>query len=134
VIAALTTIWALSQPALPTRLGHKTAGALLGATLSIVLDIIVAGSGNTFTVFLVTLMAILAGLACCTLRWNAQAACFTQCCAMFTVAAPMIPAPDTSLAAMGSRIVAILIGFGSAAGVYGLMRLAPPHVSDKVKV
>ncbi len=76
-------------------------------------------------------MAILAGWAYCTLRRNTRAACFTQCCAMFTVAAPMIPLPDTSLAAMGARIVAILIGFGSAAGVYGLMRLAPTSTQKK---
>jgi hypothetical protein len=40
---------------------------------------------------------------------------------MFAVAAPMLPAPDLSLVAMGSRVDAVCVGFTVATGLFGLL-------------
>jgi hypothetical protein len=68
-----------------------------------VFDILVAGSGNNLAAFLVALMTVfaaLAGLMQVRRDWTPTLA---QGGAMFAVAAPMLPAPDLSLAAMGTR-------------------------------
>lgn len=132
VVAAATTALSLSQPGLPAPLFQRTGGAVLGAALGVVFDVLLGGSGNSFSVFLVALMAVFGGLACCICRWKSMTPCLAQCCAMFAVAAPMLPAPDTSLAAMGARISAVLLGFCAAAGVYVLTGLvsSPPALVE----
>ncbi|CAN5828852.1 hypothetical protein BH09VER1_BH09VER1_42250 [soil metagenome] len=121
VIAAATSALGMSQPGVPARFGQKTLGACLGGALSVVLDVTVAGSGNSIAIFLAAMGLFAGGMAWCMRRWSGAASCFTQCCAMFVVAAPMLPGPDTTLAAMGGRVAAVLAGFFTAAGVYGLM-------------
>jgi hypothetical protein len=122
-IAAVTTALGLIQP--PARLGAKTAGALLGALGAMVFDILVAGSGNNLAAFLVALMTVfaaLAGLMQVRRDWTPTLA---QGGAMFAVAAPMFPAPDLSLAAMGTRVEAVCVGFLVATGLFGLLSLTP---------
>ena len=130
-IAAVTTALGLIQP--PPHLGAKTAGALLGALGAIVFDSLVAGSRNDLAVFLVTLMSVFAALAGLMQVRRAWTPALTQAGAMFAVAAPMLPAPDLSLAAMGTRVEAVSIGFLVATGLFGLLRqLAPlPRMEAK---
>jgi hypothetical protein len=59
-----------------------------------VFDILVAGSGNDVTVFLVALMTVFAALAGLMQVGRAWALALAQRGAMFAVAAPMLPAPD----------------------------------------
>ena len=118
-IAAVTTALGLIQQ--PARLGAKTAGALLGALGAMVFDILVAGSGNNLAA-LMTVFAALAGLMQVRRDWTPTLA---QGGAMFAVAAPMFPAPDLSLAAMGTRVEAVCVGFLVATGLFGLLSLTP---------
>ena len=130
-IAAVTTALGLIQP--PARLGAKTAGALLGALGAMVFDILVAGSGNNLAAFLVALMtvfAVLAGLMQVRRDWTPTLA---QGGAMFAVAAPMLPAPDLSLAAMGTRVEAVCVGFLVATGLFGLLSCLTPFPQAETK-
>jgi len=126
VIASATSVLGLSQPNAPSHLGQKTIGACLGSALSVVFDVMVAGSGNSIAIFLAAMGLFVGGLAWCMRRWSGAAPCFTQCCAMFVVAAPMLPGPDDNLAAMGGRVAAVLVGFFTAAGVHVLVRSVTP--------
>lgn len=126
VIASATSALGLSQPGIPARLSQKTIGAVLGCALSVVFDVGVAGSGNSIAIFLAAMGLFVGGLAWCMRRWSGAAPCFTQCCAMFVVAAPMLPGPDNNLAGVGGRVAAVLVGFFTAAGVYVLMRSVTP--------
>ncbi len=99
-----------------------------------VFDILVAGSGNNLAAFLVALMtvfAVLAGLTQIRRDWTPALA---QGGAMFAVAAPMLPAPDWSLAAMSTRVEAVCVGFLMATGLFGLIScLTPPYPRRKQK-
>jgi hypothetical protein len=129
-IAAVTTALGLIQP--PPRLGAKTVGALLGALGAMVFDILVAASENltVFLVALITVFAALAGLMQVRRDWTPTLA---QGGAMFAVAAPMLPAPDLSLAAMGTRVGAVCLGFSVATGLFGLLSCLTPFPEAETK-
>jgi hypothetical protein len=96
--------------------GAKTVGALPGALGAMVFDILVAASEN-LTVFLVALITVFAALAgLMQLRW-ACAPTLAQGGAMFAVAAPMLPAPDVSPAAMATGVKTVCVGFMVATGI-----------------
>jgi hypothetical protein len=130
-IAAVTTALGLIQP--PPRLGAKTVGALLGALGAMVFDSLVAGSGNDLTVFLVALMTVFATLSGLMQVRRAWAPTLAQAGAMFAVAAPMLPAPDLSLAAMGTRVEAVCVGFMVATGLFGVLSCLTPFPRTETK-
>jgi hypothetical protein len=129
-IAAVTTALGLIQP--PPRLGAKTVGALLGALGAMVFDILVAASEN-LTVFLVALITVFAALAGLMQVRRAWAPTLAQGGAMFAVAAPMLPAPDLSLAAMATRVEAVCVGFMVATGLFGLLSCLTPFPQAETK-
>jgi hypothetical protein len=118
-IAAVTMALGLIQP--PPHLGAKAVGALLGALGAMVFDILIAGSGNDLTGFLVALITVFAALAGVIQVRRTWAPILAQGGAMFAVAAPMLPAPDLSLAAMATRVEAVCAGSMVAAGLFGLL-------------
>jgi hypothetical protein len=130
-IAAVTTALGLIRP--PARLGAKTAGALLGALGAMVFDILVAGSGNNLAAFLVALMTVFAALAGLMQVQRDWTPTLAQGGAMFAVAAPMLPAPDLSLAAMGTRVEAVCVGFLVATGLFGLLSCLTPFPQAETK-
>jgi hypothetical protein len=52
---------------------------------------------------------------------------------MFAVAAPMLPAPDLSLAAMGIRVEAVCVGFMVATGLFGVLSCLTPFPRAETK-
>jgi hypothetical protein len=118
-IAAVTMALGLIQP--PPHLGAKAVGALLGALGATVFDVLVAGSGNDLTVFLVALITVFAALGALVQVRRTWAPTFAQGGAMFAVAAPMLPAPELSLATMATRVEAVCAGCMVAAGLFGLL-------------
>jgi hypothetical protein len=129
-IAAVTTALGLIQP--PPRLGAKAVGALLGALGAMVFDILVAASEN-LTVFLVALITVFAALGGLMQVRRAWAPALAQGGAMFAVAAPMLPAPDLSLAAMATRVEAVCAGFMVATGLFGLLSCLTPFPRAETK-
>ena len=117
-IAAVTMALGLIQP--PPHLGARAVGALFGALGAMVFDILISGSGNDITVFLVALITIFAALAGLMQVRKTWVPALAQGGAMFAVAAPMLPAPDLSLAAMATRVEAVCAGCMVAAGLFGL--------------
>jgi len=130
-IAAITTALGLLQP--PPGLSAKAIGALLGALGAMVFDSLLAGSGNDLTVFLVALMTIFAALSGLMQVRRAWAPTLAQGGAMFAVAAPMLPAPDLSLAAMTTRVEAVCVGFMVATGLIGLLSCLPAFPRTETK-
>jgi hypothetical protein len=130
-IAAVTTALGLIHP--PPHLGAKAVGALLGALGAMVFDILVAGSGNDLTVFLVALITVFAALAGLMQVRRTWAPTLAQGGAMFAVAAPMLPAPDLSLAAMATLVEAVCVGFMVATGLFGLFSCLTPFPRAETK-
>jgi hypothetical protein len=52
---------------------------------------------------------------------------------MFAVAAPMLPAPDLSLAAMGIRVEAVCVGFMVATGLFRVLSCLTPFPRAETK-
>ena len=129
-IAAVTTALGLIQP--PPRLGAKTVGALLGALGAMVFDVLVAASEN-LTVFLVALITVFAALTGLMLVRRAWAPALAQGGAMFAVAAPTLPAPDLSLAAMATRVEVVCVGFMVATGLFALLSCLTPFPRAETK-
>jgi hypothetical protein len=77
-----------------------------------------------------TVFAALAGLMQVRRDWTPTLA---QGGAMFAVAAPMLPAPDLSLAAMGTRAEAVCVGFLVATGLFGLLSCLTPFPQAETK-
>jgi hypothetical protein len=77
-----------------------------------------------------TVFAALAGLMQVRRDWTPTLA---QGGATFAVAAPMLPAPDLSLAAMGTRVEAICVGFLVATGLFGLLSCLTPFPQAETK-
>ena len=130
-IAAVTMALGLIQP--PPHLGAKALGALLGALGAMVFDILIAGSGNDLTVFLVALITVFAALAGIMQIRRTWTPTFAQAGAMFAVAAPMLPAPDLSLAAMATRVAAVCTGCMVTAGLFGLLSCFTPFPRAETK-
>jgi hypothetical protein len=97
-----------------------------------VFDILVAASEN-LTVFLVALITVFAALAGLMQVRRAWVPTLAQGGAMFAVAAPMLPAPDLSLAAMASRVEAVCVGFMVATGLFGLLSCLTPFPRAETK-
>jgi len=125
VIACLTTGLAIVETPQP-HLIQKSIGALAGALIAVAFDSIVSGAANSLAVFLCAFAFLFGALSWGMKSWPEAAPCLGQCCAMFSVASPTVPSPDTSLLPMGIRVAAVLVGFLVASGIYGLALLAHP--------
>jgi multidrug efflux pump subunit AcrA (membrane-fusion protein) len=98
-----------------------------------IFDILISGSGNDITVFLVALITTFAGLAGLMQVRKTWVPALAQGGAMFAVAAPMLPAPDLSLAAMATRVEAVCAGCMVVAGLFGLLSCLTPFLRTETK-
>ncbi|MEO6847020.1 MAG: FUSC family protein [Chthoniobacterales bacterium] len=118
VIASAIMAFRLFESSVPSFITQKMMGAVVGVILAILFNIIIVGAADNITLFLIIL-----GLFFVAAGWVGHwkpgiCPCLLQGTAMFAVAAPCLPEPQTSFVAMMGRVEDVIVGCVAGIIVY----------------
>jgi hypothetical protein len=115
VVAAVTTAFSLGGGL--GVVGQKFLGGLLGASAAVAFVIILSGAGNDVAIYLLGLVAVMAGFEGMAVRFPKNSAALRQAGAIFAVMGTILPAPQQFLWGSVERMCAVLAGLLIGCGV-----------------